>query len=268
MRNSAVTVTRRRVTMTLTYGDDENQRADLHLPAGSSRDLPIVVVLHGGFWRASYGYSLGTPLAADLADRGWAAWNLEYRRVGGGGGWPATFTDVAAGIDALATVAQPAAGGRLDLSTVVAIGHSAGGHLALWAAGRGDLPVGAPSAAPRVALCGAVSQAGVADLVRAAEDRLGGGAAIALLGGTPAEHPDRYALADPASHAPLDVPVALVHGEADGIVPISQSERYAARGGDVRFTRLPGVGHFELIDPTTPAWEACRRHLEGLVDGR
>ncbi|HEY8858117.1 MAG TPA: alpha/beta hydrolase, partial [Gaiellales bacterium] len=112
------------------YGADQSQVADLHTPA-AGEGWPVAVVLHGGFWRERYDRTLMEPLCADLAESGWAAWNLEYRRVGGGGGWPATFDDVAAGIDHLAAVAAP-----LDRARVVTIGHSAGGHLALWAASR------------------------------------------------------------------------------------------------------------------------------------
>ena len=136
----------------LTYGDDPSQWADLYRPAGGAgTSRGVVVVIHGGFWKAEYGASLGAPLAEDLAARGWTAWNLEYRRVGNGGGDPATFDDVAAGIDLLADVEG------LDLGTVLTLGHSAGGHLAAWAAARGrsarwgDVRVPSPVSCPRPA---------------------------------------------------------------------------------------------------------------------
>src|SRR5579859_5548688 len=139
------------------YGAHPAQFGELWLPGGPP--LGAVVIIHGGFWRARYDLSLGRPLAADLTARGYATWNLEYRRVAAGGGWPATFGDVAAGIDLLATL-------PVDTSRVVAVGHSAGGHLATWAAGRAKLPPGmpgAPGTAGRafVAVTGVVSQAGV-----------------------------------------------------------------------------------------------------------
>src|SRR3712207_1069833 len=149
------------------YGDDPAQWADLYRAEGASRG--VVVVIHGGFWRARYDATLGVPLAVDLAARGWTAWNLEYRRVGtdtgGGGGWPATCDDIAAGIDRLADVPD------LDLSgPVVTLGHSAGGHLATWAASRSRSDRWRPV---RVAVTAVVSQAGVLDLRRAHTDKLG-----------------------------------------------------------------------------------------------
>src|SRR5690348_11935492 len=131
------------------------------MPTGPPRG--VVVVVHGGFWRHAYDLSLGRPLAADLAATGLAAWNIEYRRVGGGGGWPATFDDVAAAVDALAGPVSSVH--PLPLDRVVALGHSAGGQLAAWLSARPGLPPDAPGAHPRVTLRGAVSQAGVLDLV-------------------------------------------------------------------------------------------------------
>ncbi len=158
------------------YGPDPAQFGELSLPDRPA--LGTVVIIHGGFWRARYNLSLGRPLAADLAARGYAAWNLEYRRAGGGGGWPSTFEDVAAGIDLLATL--PA-----DTARVVAVGHSAGGHLGVWAAGRSGLPDGAPGARPRVPVTGVVSQAGVLTLADCAREGVGGTAALDLMGGEP-----------------------------------------------------------------------------------
>ncbi|GAA0576446.1 alpha/beta fold hydrolase [Kribbella sandramycini] len=244
------------------YGDDESQIAELHLPPGTAT-VPVAVVIHGGFWQSAYGMSLATPLAADLARNGIAGYAIEYRRVGNGGGWPATFEDVAAAIDALAD--QP----RVELGKVVAIGHSAGGHLAVWAAGRSALPPAAPGAAPRVQLRGAVSQAGVLDLAAAHREQVGGSAVQELLGGTPDSDPDRYALASPIERLPLKVPIALVHGTRDAAVPLSQSQSYlaAARkvGDPVTLKELAHVGHFELIDPRDEAWHTCRAEATRLL---
>lgn len=232
------------------YGPDPAQFGELWLPDGPARGT--VVIIHGGFWRARHDLSLGRPLAADLAARGYAAWNLEYRRVAAGGGWPATFEDVAAGIDLLATM-------PVDASRVAAVGHSAGGHLAVWAAGRGKLPPGAPGAGPAVTLAGAVSQAGVLTLADCARERVGGTAALDLMGGGPGELPREYRLADPVAAVPAPVPVLCLHSRADANVPYSYSERYVAAataaGAAASLKELSG-DHFTLIDPASPDWAA------------
>jgi len=249
------------------YGSDESQYGELYLPAGTRRP-GTAVVIHGGFWKARYAADYGAPLAADLAARGWAAWNLEYRRVGNGGGWPTTLADVAAGIDLLAELAAADPGLRLDLDRVVAIGHSAGGQLATWAAGRPGLPAGAAGADPRVRLTGVISQAGVLDLIRGAEDDLGSGAVARLLGGLPGELPERYRLASPRERLPLAVPVRCLHARDDDTVPFAQSADYTAAaraaGADAELVEVPG-GHFGVIDPASPAWQAALDQLPGLL---
>ena len=200
---------------------------------------------------------------ADLAARGWAVWNLEYRRLGwrSRGGWPATFEDLAAGVDQLGKLDAP-----LDLARVVAIGHSAGGHLALWAAARTGLPAGAPGAEPSVRLAGAVAQAGVVDLREAVRLDLSRGAARTLLGGPPGRLPHSYDVASPFERLPLGVPQLLVHGDADDSVPIELSCRYAGRaavaGDACELVELPGCGHFEHLDPASDAWRAVVGWIE------
>lgn len=227
----------------LSYGDDPAQYAVLHRPDGASRG--VAVVIHGGFWQAAYDASLGDPLARRLAAEGWTAYNLEYRREGNGGGLPATFDDVAAGIDALADV------DGLDLSTVVTIGHSSGGHLATWAAARGRFEAWRPA---RVEVTAVVAQAGVLDLRQAYADRLGNGAVEAFLGRPPtADDAD----VDPAQQLPLDVPVWCVHGRADDVVPLSQSRDYVKRataaGAQAELVEVEG-DHFVMLDPESEAW--------------
>jgi acetyl esterase/lipase len=254
------------------YGDHPSQHAELFLPAGSSV-VPVVVVVHGGFWRTAYGSELGVPLAEDLVERGWAALNVEYRRVGdsptaGGGGWPTTCLDVAAAVDGLAVAGQRIAGGRLDLGRVVGLGHSAGGHLVGWLGARPGLAPGAPGADPQVRLSGVVSQAGVLDLVGACRDDLGDGAAANFMGGSPEDHPEAYALASPLARLPLGIPSVCVHGTADVTVPIGQSEVFveaARRLGDHSELQSFDGDHSPPIDVTSQAWELCVEALERLL---
>ena len=223
----------------------------------------MVVLIHGGFWRARYKLRLEDDLVGDLAERGWAVWNLEYRRLGwrSRGGWPATFDDVGAGIDLLGELDEP-----LDLARVVAVGHSAGGQLAFWAAARPGLPAGAPGAEPRIRLAGAVAQAGVVDLREALGLHLSDDVVRRLLGGTPGKHPRRYGLASPVERLPLGVPQLLVHGDADDVVPISIARGYGRRaldaGDPCELVELPGLGHMEHLDPRSVAWPPVMRWLE------
>lgn len=254
------------------YGPDRSQRAELHLPArrsgaARSRSHPVMILIHGGSWRKRYGKIVMRALAGDLVRRGWAVWNIEYRRVGNGGGWPATFADVAAAIDHLDGLDA-----RLDLGRVSMLGHSAGGHLALWAAGRAKLPLRAPGAIdgePRVRFQRVISQAGVCDLVGAYREL--DSAVGALMGGAPEQLPDRYAVANPVSTVPLEVPVLLVHGVLDETVSVRRSREYAAAalaaGGQVELVEIEGQAgrHRAHIDPREPAWAVVTRRLEKPV---
>jgi acetyl esterase/lipase len=238
------------------YGPHRSQRAELHLPGGSGPH-PVVVLVHGGSWRKRYGLAVMRALARDLVRAGFAAWNIEYRRLGEGGGWPQTFADVAAAVDALATLDAP-----LDLARVGVAGHSAGGHLALWAASRERLDAEQAvllGGAPRVRLVEVVAMAGVCDLA-GAYARFRGGSVRELMGGSPEQVHERYALGDPVALVPLRAPALLVHGLADETVSIELSRSYAraARqaGGEVELVELAGAagGHRAAIDPRSEAW--------------
>jgi pimeloyl-ACP methyl ester carboxylesterase len=196
---------------TVAYGDHPDQVADLR--GGGERSA---ILVHGGFWRPAFTRANTRALAVDLALRGWTTWNIEYRRTG--------LADTLADIDAV-----------LDLTgSGVAVGHSAGGHLVLWAAGTGKIGK-------------AVSLAGVSDLARAAREGIGSDAVFEFAG------PDPPAHADPMRCLPLTVPVLLAHGTEDDRVPFDYSHAFAAASGGELLT-LPGAGHFELIDPRTPEW--------------
>jgi acetyl esterase/lipase len=212
----------------------------------------LVVLIHGGFWRSGYGKDLMEPLADDLCARGWLVANVEYRRVGEGGGWPATGRDVAASLEAVRQVVGEEAG------RWAVVGHSAGGQLALWLA--------AVSSGPPV---GVVALAGVSDLDAAAVERLGRGAVKEFLGGAPDRVPKRYAEASPARLLPLRVPQLLVHGDRDDRVPVAMTMDYARRaaaaGDEVVVELCPGGDHFLVINPAGRAWRVVAGQLESWL---
>lgn len=233
-----------RGTERLSYGDDPSQVVDLRRPSGQA--LGTVVLLHGGYWLPDFGLDLMEPMAERLTEAGWVSVNVEYRRTGAGGGVPETLEDVAAAVDLLAELDVPDA--------PVAIGHSAGGQLAAWAASRSaDLPGGEPS----VALGGAISLSGVLDLTGAASASGSSAPVTGFVGATPAEDPQAYAVADPTLLLPT-CPVWAVHATTDAVVPLEQSRTYVtATQGAGAETELVEVGgdHFSIIDPTAESWE-------------
>jgi acetyl esterase/lipase len=253
------------------YGAGAQQFGELRLPAGRGPH-PVAIIIHGGCWYSEYDLGHVAGFAEALNGLGVATWAIEYRRIGdAGGGFPGTFEDVARGADFLRPLARTY---PLDLGRVVVVGHSAGGQLALWLAARGVAAVGSAvgskahsSAALR--LRGVVSLAGITDM-RKFGPRCGG-AAAKLLGGSPDEVPERYEQTSPVELLPARVPVRLVHGAADKIVPVELGREYeaAARrgGGDVRLAVVEGAGHFELIAPGSSAWPAVREALLSLTRG-
>jgi acetyl esterase/lipase len=227
---------------TVAYGPEPDQFLELRGPAPSGTGR-LALVLHGGFWRAGYTCHNTAAVATALAEAGWTTANVEYRRLGPGFYLP-LLEDVLA------------ARRHLDEeAAVVAVGHSAGGHLALWLAASG-------------AVDGAVALGGVCDLAAAARANLGAGAVQELLGGGPSEAPEAYTEADPAARLPLGRPQVLVHGVNDDRVPIDHARGYAARataaGDDCRVVEVD-AGHFELIDPRSPVWPAVVAAVEAAV---
>lgn len=249
----------------LPYGDGPEQFGELWPTPGG----PVVVLLHGGFWRARYRLDIMNALAADLQQRGYTVWNLEYRRADSpGGGWPGTFEDISAGVAALTTLAGPEQHG-LDLSAVTVIGHSAGGHLGLWLAAGGRPERAAPRQREHqhqhVIPALTIGLAPVSDLVLAHRLGLSADAAAGLLGCTPEEDPGRYRAASPLALLPLGGRQLIVHGTADDAVPFAMSADYAAAARDVGdpcdLVELPGTGHLELIDPAGAGWRAVLDRL-------
>jgi len=234
------------------YGDHPDQIADLRLPPAGSPPRPLVIVVHGGFWRAEWDRSHTAPLAADLAASGYPVAQLEYRRTGQpGGGWPGTFADVVAGVTAIPQLMG------LGWAAPLLLGHSAGGHLSLWYALAGPAPV-----------LGIVALAPVADLAEAHRLDLGRGAVAALLGGGPGDVPDRYAEADPSARTPPGVRSVIIHGARDRHVPVEISRKYAAtaraEGGEVTLIEIPEAEHFALIDPQSPAWPVVKGAVQSM----
>jgi acetyl esterase/lipase len=252
---------------TIAYGPQPPQRAELRVPR-SAGPHPVVVLVHGGCWETPWGLDHVRSLAAALTREGYATWSLEYRRLGDpGGGWPGTLEDVGQGAEHLRSIAATR---RLDLDRVVAVGHSAGGQLALWLAGRGR--GSEPKAASPLRLRGVVALAAITDLAKGAAGQVCGDAIPRLLGGDPATVPDRVAWASPVRRLPLGLPQRLVCGARDGIVPIDQAREYEtaarARGDDVTVTVVDGAGHFELVNPASVAWPAVRDAVASLLSRR
>nr|WP_300499226.1 alpha/beta fold hydrolase [uncultured Rhodococcus sp.] len=239
----------------LVYGPDVDNVGELYLPDNDADSVPVVVMVHGGGWLSKPDMTHFRPLAEAVAERGIAVWNIEYRRERND--YKDTLTDIDNAIDILATTAQEAAGGRLDLDRVQVAGHSAGGQLAAWAASRHTLPASAPWAQPRVKPRNATIMAGVFDMARAARSE-GDRFVPRFLGGMPDDIPERYALASPIRHLPTDVTITAIHGDTDKTVSAGQSLDYieAARlaGDRAESIILPGVGHGDFLDPRSIAW--------------
>jgi acetyl esterase/lipase len=253
--------------LTVPYGDGPDHVADVRLPRPKHPGTPtsLVLFLHGGFWRSEWDRAHTGPLATALADHGLLVVTPEYRRVGPRGltvGWPDLFDDVRSAVRNLPSLVAARVG--VEVGRVVLAGHSAGGHLALWAAstsGAGSMT--GPATYEVVAL------APVADLREGYRLGLGDGAVAALLGGGPDEVPERYAAADPVAAVPIGRRITVVHGERDVQVPVDLSRRFveAARAGgdDVTPVLLPDIDHFQVIDPLSPAWSDVRA---AFIDGR
>jgi acetyl esterase/lipase len=231
-------------TLTVSYGPLDEHIIDLWLPCDTP--APLIVLLHGGFWRQKYDRTHLGPMAHALSATGYVVAVPEYRRVGMAPDWTATFDDVAAALD---RVSDLAAAHGADTERVTWAGHSAGGHLVLWAAARPYFAADSPWHG-RCAATNLVSLAGCNSLLLCAQWRLGDGAVLDLLGGTPEEVPDRYATTDPATLPRTQLPVALVHGSDDDTVPFAMTQAFAPG----RVVEIPGAGHFDLIDPMSAAW--------------
>lgn len=229
------------------YGPNDRQFGDWFLPGGES--APLVILIHGGYWRPVYRLDIEEPSAYALAEAGFAVWSIEYRTYESG--WPVTFEDVATGVE---YGVQRAPDRGVDATRKALCGHSAGGALAQWVTSRRQLPPDAPGANPEATTFDlVVLSAPVACLTLASTDHLGMGAVDTLMGGRPEDVPERYAVSDPAHLTPDPGRRLILHGDADVDVLMTQSEcirdHLVDHGVDVELIVLPGDDHYRILDP-------------------
>lgn len=253
-------------TARLHYGAHDQQFGDLYIP-DAPPPHPVLMMIHGGCWQSQYDLAPLGEFNQALRQDGVAVWSIEYRRLGNGGGWPHTFMDVAAGADYLREIAAEY---ELDLNRVIVAGHSAGGHLALWLAGRHRLNRNSELYSENpLPVRGVISLAGVADMARAAQENICGGAPQALLGGDPNEVPQRYRDGSPAALLPLGVPQILINGDRDHAVPLAHVQPYAEqaqqRGDSVQLEILEDTGHFEIVTPRSAVWATLRNAVQRMI---
>ncbi len=246
------------------YGASPQNYVDFRFPQGKG-PFPVLLVIHGGFWLSTYDLTHMSHLCAAFTSKGVITCNLEYRRIGdSGGAWPGTFQDISKAADYVLDKMSPDP--RFDLNRTVALGFSAGGHLALWLSGRNNVRNSSiPTSRQKRSLQGVISLAGVADLRAAWKLRVGNGVVRTFMGGTPEEVPERYDAGSPIELVPTGVMQVLIHGTADENVPFSQSESFVERaekaGDKPLLVKLEGAGHFELIDPESSVWPTVARTI-------
>lgn len=253
------------------YGEHSGQYAELRVPRGKG-PFPVVILIHGGCFRADFpGLNGIAPMADMLRKAGFASWNVEYRRIGDtGGGWPGTYQDVAAAIDKLRDVS---AGNRLDLSRVILLGHSAGAHLAHWAAFRSKLVENSDLYRPNpLPVRGVINLAGRVDMtdgITAYDAACFDTVVEKMLGGTPQTHALRYREVSPEANLPLGVSQTLISGQFEEFVPLAKSGAFVAKAGaagdDARLIVIPGIGHFETASPFSAAWPEILRTIEDML---
>lgn len=255
----------------IAYGSLPEQFGELRIPAGAGPHR-LVILVHGGCFKLGSAQYMGM-IGDALKDEGIATWNIEYRQVAHGGGWPQTYLDVAKGVDYVRTIAGEY---KLDLDHAVLVGHSAGGHLALWAAGRARVPAKSGIHTPNpLKVRGVVNLAGPVDMtanIKGYETLCRDSVITTLMGGTPASVPQRYADASPIRLVPLGVPQAIVMGTYEDFVPRPIAEAYvraATKAGDsARLIVIPEMGHFEITTTNEPSWSVVRAAIRSLLDGK
>jgi acetyl esterase/lipase len=256
------------------YGKDDNQFGDLRIPPGAGPH-PVVILIHGGCWKADFATLRDlAPMADALKAEGIATWNIEYRRLSqSGSGWPGTYLDVSKSVDYLRSIAGDK---KLDLSRVIVVGHSAGGHLAMWVAARPRLSsASALYVKDPLPIRGVIDLAGTGDMeafIQFEQQGCHGAVVEEMLGGKPIEVPEHYAQASAIKMLPLGIPQVLIWGKNDDIAPIWLGERYtlaAKQAGDpVRLVSIPDMGHFDIASPLATTWPAVRSEMVGLLAKR
>lgn len=249
----------------LSYGDGPLQFGELRIPEGAGPH-PVAIFIHGGCWLSQYDIAHTGKITAALAKNGIATWSLEYRRVGDeGGGWPGTFTDIGEGVDHLRHIAGDY---DLDVDRVITMGHSAGGHLAIWSAARDGIPADSPIGADDpLAVDGALALTPAPDLENLHRQQVCGHVIDRLMGGSPAEQPERYRWASPMQNGP-DVPQTIIVGKYDTDWAPSGRRYFDAankRGDNVRLIEAAESGHFDIIDPDSPAWGLVLRTAREML---
>lgn len=256
--------------------DPTQNWGDFFLPAGEHLPdtVPLVVLIHGGSWKSALSADTMRAYAMDLARRGIAVYNIEYRRVGSGGGWPTTFTDVADALDFVVDIDKRYP--EITTDDELVVGHSAGAQLAAWAGTRNSLRPNEVGSRPKFRPTRVVSLAGPLDMVYAATH--GNGRIVGVLGGTPTQVPQRYASVDPIQNIDPTMPVIAIHGDRDTLVPPILSERYVAQvdrlHGVADLVIAQGEGHVSIVDPRSKSYlrildiitDASRNSIEQLDD--
>lgn len=252
----------------LSYGENPDQFGHLYLPENPKKS-PVIILIHGGCWRSSVNLDYFGQAAKHLTQLGIAVWNIEYRRIGNGGGWPHTFLDVAAAADKLKDFSSHFS---LDLSRVVAVGHSAGGHLAHWLAARQNLtPKGELFRSNPLLLKGFIALAGIPDLAEALKAKIcSNEAPKELMGGFPESYPERYSQGSPSELAPLNSKQIFIQGINDDTVHLAYIEDYVAkakaRQEDIELNKLENTGHFELVIASTSQWRVVEQAIQELLE--
>jgi|SRR5690625_3030273 len=276
MKEVGISLTEINCSERVFYGEHESQFGELWLPKGNGA-FPIAIVIHGGFWRSQFDLEHMNAMCHALTKEGVACWNIEYRRVGQqGGGWPGTFHDIAKAINHLFTHKEKY---PLDASRIILIGHSAGGHLALWFAGKHNIsePNRFKFHTKPIQLNGVISLAGVSDLKMMYDIhqwketlfKIVDNPTRNLLGGSPVRNEERYNDSSPIELLPLNIPVVLIHGNLDVNVPVGMSEYFSKKakeaGDSVRLHVLSDTEHFSLIRPETTAWSIVLESVNQLL---